>query len=112
MPSLSACWRRAPIVRFICLEIFTTGVFAFECAFSVRQSPLVHGTRLVTFFAVFATVTILCCLFEGPPITDKTLYCKLNHGNTVISALPRVIAGRSPSGNSFRHRRVSHLGPS
>ena len=35
------------MVRFICLEILITGVLAFECAFSVRWSPLVHARHLV-----------------------------------------------------------------
>jgi hypothetical protein len=53
MPSASARWRRAPIVRFIALEIFTTGVLLFECAFSSRSLAFVHATR-VGRFAFFA----------------------------------------------------------
>jgi hypothetical protein len=45
------------MVRFICLEISTTGVFAFECAFSVRSSSLVHRLRLLIFLPVFAIKT-------------------------------------------------------
>ena len=37
MPSLIACCRNAPTVRFISFEIFATGVFAFECLRSAEH---------------------------------------------------------------------------
>ena len=40
------------MVRFICLEILTTGDFAFECAFSVRWSSLDQRTCLIALFAL------------------------------------------------------------
>lgn len=43
MPSIPARRRNAPTVRFISLEIFATGVRAFECAFRARTSSFVHG---------------------------------------------------------------------
>ena len=53
IPSFNALCRSAPTVLFIDLEIFTTGVFARECPFNSRSSPLIHGRRL-TAFAFFA----------------------------------------------------------
>jgi hypothetical protein len=55
MPSWLALTRRAPIVRFICLEIFGTGVRCFEWTLSALRSAAVHSRRvrflfLVTFF--------------------------------------------------------------
>jgi hypothetical protein len=54
MPKPSAFWRKAPMVRFISLEIFATGVFERECAFNSRTSSLVHSRRTTRFFAVLA----------------------------------------------------------
>jgi hypothetical protein len=44
----------APMVRFISFEIFATGVFERECAFSSRTSSLVHSRRTGRFVGVFA----------------------------------------------------------
>jgi hypothetical protein len=61
MPSLRACWRSAPIVRFIILEILATGVLAFECLRSSACIVFVHCTR-VRFFVFLANE---CSEFEG-----------------------------------------------
>jgi hypothetical protein len=53
IPSLSACCRNAPTVRFISFEIFATGVRALECLRNSACKAFVHATRLV-FFAFFA----------------------------------------------------------
>jgi len=42
------------MVRFICLEIRTTGVLAFECAFSSRWSSSVHRARVTFLLLVLA----------------------------------------------------------
>jgi hypothetical protein len=47
MPSFNACWRSAPGVRFINLDIFATGVFAFECLRNSECNPFVQLLRLV-----------------------------------------------------------------
>ena len=47
MPSLSACWRKAPGVLFITFQILATGILAFECRRNSPSNPLVHATRLV-----------------------------------------------------------------
>ena len=51
MPSLSACWRKAPMVRFISLDTLTTGVLAFEWAFRVRRSLLLQRLCFTVFLA-------------------------------------------------------------
>ena len=53
IPSLSACCRNAPTVRFISFEIFATGVRALECLRNSACKAFVHATRFV-FFAFFA----------------------------------------------------------
>lgn len=58
MPSLRACWRNAPTVRFICFEILATGVLAFECLRNSACSFFVHSTR-VRFFAFLANSMLL-----------------------------------------------------
>jgi hypothetical protein len=50
MPSFSAFWRNEPSVRFVSLEIFATGVRAFECARNSFTSSLVYSRRRTTFF--------------------------------------------------------------
>jgi hypothetical protein len=54
MPKIPALRRSAPTVRFIALEILTTGVLAVECVFNWRTSSLVHGfeTRRATLFDI------------------------------------------------------------
>jgi hypothetical protein len=56
MPSFRACWRSAPTVRFICFEIFETGVLAFECFRSSACIAFVHAAplRLIFFFVALA----------------------------------------------------------
>jgi hypothetical protein len=56
MPSFSACWRSAPTVRFICFEIFETGILAFECFRSSACIAFVHAAplRLIFFFIALA----------------------------------------------------------
>src|SRR6476620_5764146 len=53
MPRPNAFWRREPTVRFIVREIFATGSFSFEYRRSSATIALVHGIRLLRFFAVF-----------------------------------------------------------
>lgn len=53
IPIWNAFWRNAPTVRFVSLEIFATGVFERECAFSSRTFSLVHSRRLVR-LAIFS----------------------------------------------------------
>ena len=50
MPIVFAFCRTAPSVRFIAFATSTTGVLAFECAFRLRRSSLVHGLRTAVFF--------------------------------------------------------------
>jgi hypothetical protein len=56
MPSFRACWRSAPTVRFICFEIFETGVLAFECFRSSACITFVHAAplRMIFFFVALA----------------------------------------------------------
>jgi len=49
MPNFRACWRKAPAVRFISLEILATGNFAFEYCRSSFLIAAVHATRFVDF---------------------------------------------------------------
>jgi hypothetical protein len=57
IPSLSACWRSAPTVLFICLEIFASGVRAFECLRSSACNALVQATRFVFLAIVLSPLT-------------------------------------------------------
>jgi hypothetical protein len=64
MPSLPACRRRAPTVRFIAREITETRVLAFECLLSSRWSPFDHGRifplrRPFAFLADFLILAIV-----------------------------------------------------
>ena len=63
IPSFSACWRRAPIVRFICFEIFAIGVFAFECFRSSACIALVQAAPrgLVFVFVALAIGFLQIC---------------------------------------------------
>src|ERR1700712_3663707 len=62
MPSLSACWRSAPAVRFIILEIRATGVFDLECLRSSACCAFDQATRFdfLVFFTFFA-MQFSCC---------------------------------------------------
>src|SRR5690348_6148939 len=51
MPNLSACWRRAPGVRFISFAIFATGVLALECLRNSACIALVQAAGRFVFFA-------------------------------------------------------------
>jgi hypothetical protein len=55
MPICDALTRSAPIVRLVALEIFSTGVRAFECLLSSRISAAVHSRRN-DFFVLVLTV--------------------------------------------------------
>jgi hypothetical protein len=59
---------------FICLEDSTTGVFAFECAFSVRWSSLVHRLRLLIFLPVFAMKTPV---LNASPATTRIIRSRI-----------------------------------
>src|SRR3954469_8838682 len=63
MPSLSACWRKAPAVRFIILEIRATGVFAFECLRRSAWCARAHATRFFDLLLVLAffAMQFSCC---------------------------------------------------
>src|SRR5258708_36200982 len=64
MPSLSACWRKAPAVRFIALEIRATGVFALECLRSSACCARDQATRFFDFlfvFLAFFAIPFSCC---------------------------------------------------
>ena len=62
MPSLRACWRNAPTVRFISLEILATGVRALECFRNSACNAFVHAARFR--FFVFLANLITPGLFE------------------------------------------------
>ena len=53
MPNLKACWRNAPMVRFIAFEILTTGVLAFECLRNSAWCAFVHAADFRFFVAAF-----------------------------------------------------------
>jgi hypothetical protein len=63
MPNLIACWRNAPTVLFITLEILTTGVLDFECAFKARWSALVQAFCFPRFLAAFFAIKLIPYLF-------------------------------------------------
>ena len=83
-PRLNAFWRIAPGVRFIALEILTTGVLLFECALRSRTCSFVQATRLVRLaikFILFERLSLSTSRghdkhFKAPglyhPITDKS----------------------------------------
>ena len=50
IPRSKAFCLNDPTDRFICLEIFTTGVLAFECCFNSLTSAVVYGLRAGLFF--------------------------------------------------------------
>jgi hypothetical protein len=84
------------MVRFICLEISTTGVFAFECAFSVRSSSLVHRLRLLIFLRVFAIQT---------PVFKLLYRQHIEIFISIINLLTGTYSHRTPTGcvgNSWR----------
>ena len=65
MPSLIACCRNAPTVRFISFEIFATGVYAFECLRSSACIAFVHATVFFVFFSCFTIcISIGACLLS------------------------------------------------
>jgi hypothetical protein len=57
------------------LEISTTGVFAFEYAFSARRSSLVHGFGFLIFLAVFA---IKAPVFNDHPRNIEKFELRIN----------------------------------
>lgn len=72
MPALR---RRAPTVRFITFDTLVTGVRAFECAFSVFTSSLVHGlsTRRADLAAVFTVFALFAAFFKAFGISKVLL---------------------------------------
>jgi hypothetical protein len=78
MPSRNAFCRSAPGVRFIALEILTTGVLAFECALRLRKSSFVQGL-LMRRFALFAMFVPLirqdACSTSRRPLRDAGYAC-------------------------------------
>jgi hypothetical protein len=53
-------------VRFVSLDIFVTGVLAFECAFSSLTSAFVHSRRTaLPFFFGFVTFNLLAPYLMG-----------------------------------------------
>jgi hypothetical protein len=58
IPSFSACWRSAPTVRFICFEIFATGVLAFEC---FRSSACIALVQAAPRGPIFFVVSLAIC---------------------------------------------------
>src|SRR5438552_2372764 len=73
MPRCSAFCRRAPTVRFIALEIFTTGVFARECPLSSLSCSFVHSRGVPLPFG-FAARFVLAMLIRS----FCTLPCSTN----------------------------------
>jgi hypothetical protein len=63
------------MVRFICLEIVATGVFAFECFFKSRTSPFDHSRRLERAFflllPVFDFLSVLRAVLAMGQILDS-----------------------------------------
>jgi hypothetical protein len=54
MPSLIACWRNAPMVRFIAFEILETGVFDLEwprkvCGRLLSKNAFLHDEMFLPF---------------------------------------------------------------
>lgn len=64
-PMYNAFCRSAPTVRFVSFDILSTGVLAFECAFSSFRSALVHSRRLPFFLATLAFFNSIAPIDEG-----------------------------------------------
>ncbi len=58
IPRARAFCRIAPAVRFITLEIFSTGVLLLECVLRSRTCSLLQATRFVRVLAFFDLVAI------------------------------------------------------
>jgi hypothetical protein len=63
----------APSVRFMALEIFTTGVFFLECIFNSRTSAAVHATRLARLFVLVRRPAIVIPFFRYESIAANYL---------------------------------------
>jgi hypothetical protein len=93
MPSFRACWRSAPTVRFICFEIFETGILAFECFRSSACIAFVHAAplRLIFFFVALAIYpskfvrrSITHQQINAMPLADQWCTAALERSSTLL----------------------------
>src|SRR3954452_4548674 len=75
MPSLNACCRTAPTVRFMALETLATAVLLFECTFRSRRSVFDQGFLAARFLFLTMSMSSVIRRRQYAQITNAAQYC-------------------------------------